>query len=171
MSIEILELDEVHNKLGQLLKVLSPAQMKTTMDTIGNMVQNVIEESFENQSDPWGRKWESLKASTIKEKKRRGKSSSILRRDDVLADTWQTHATSDSVEVAGNAKSKDKFEYGAVHQWGSKKTSGRGSGIVARAFLPIDAGGEIERGLAEDIEQYLEEKLTKALEANYPLEL
>lgn len=155
MSIEIQGLNEVRKSLSELSKVLEPAQMKTTMNTIGNMVQNVIEESFENQSDPWGKKWESLKESTKKEKIRKAKSSNILRRDGNLADRWQVYATGDTVEISGNAKSKSGFEYGAVHQWGGKK-------VAARAFLPIDAGGNMEKGLSEDIEKYLEEKLIKA---------
>lgn len=33
--------------------------------------------------------------------------------------------------------------YGAVHQLGSAKSSGRGSGIPARPFFPVTAGGQL----------------------------
>lgn len=34
-------------------------------------------------------------------------------------------------------------KYGAVHQLGSAKKSGRGSGIPARPFFPVDASGQL----------------------------
>ena len=51
------------------------------MQTLGNILQNEIEASFENESSPFGQKWQALNPSTIKQKQRHGKSLNILRSD------------------------------------------------------------------------------------------
>lgn len=153
MPIEITGLDAIQAKLTALSEAVSPAQMKNSMHTIGNMIQNNIEQNFENQSDAWGNPWEKLNAKTEKAKKGRGK---ILRFEGNLEDKWLVDANSESVTVSGNALSSKGFAYGAVHQWGGKK-------VVARPFLPVDAHGTINPKLAKDIEMELEAKLLKAL--------
>ena len=51
------------------------------MQTLGNILQNKIEDSFENESSPFGQKWQALNPSTIKQQQRHGKSLNILRSD------------------------------------------------------------------------------------------
>jgi phage virion morphogenesis protein len=159
MSIEIQGLETIQSKLKSLESRTSPAQMKSTMHTIGNMIKNEIEESFENQSSPFGTKWKDLKDATKISKKKRNKSSLILRSDGDLQDKWIVKADNDSVEVFGSGKSASGYEYGKVHQWGSTKPSGRGSGIVARPFLPITKNGELLPRVESNILKYLERKI------------
>jgi len=157
MSIEIQGLESIQNSLNKLSQTLSPAQMKTTMNTIGNMVQNVTEESFEKERSPWGEKWEKLKDATIKHKQKKGKSSKKLRFEGDLSDRWLAHADASSVVIASNVKSPKGFAYGVVHQWGSKK-------VPARRFFPVDKSGKMESGLQKQIEDYLDTKIEQAIE-------
>ncbi|MDD3467490.1 MAG: phage virion morphogenesis protein [Campylobacterales bacterium] len=156
MSIEIQGLQNIQSSLNKLSQTLSPAQMKTTMNTIGNMVQNVIEESFEKEQSPWGEKWEKLKDATLKHKLKKGKSSKKLRFEGDLSDRWLTHADATSVTIASNTKSPKGYPYGAVHQWGSKK-------VPARRFFPVDESGKMESGLQKQIEDYLDKKIEDAM--------
>lgn len=176
MSIEITGLQAIQKSLNTLSQSLGKREMKSTMSTIGGMITNTIEDSFEKEQSPWGEKWKPLKIvsyhlgySIGKGKKthtKKGKQTAgfsryvenkkILRESGALAGKWLTTATSESVEVSGNAKSKKAFAYGIVHQWGSKK-------IVARKFLPIDESGELEGRLQKQIESYLDAKVEEAL--------
>lgn len=176
MSIQIQGLEAVQTTLNNLSKTLSKTEMKNTMATIGGMVRNEIEESFEEERSPWGEKWKPLKTvsyhlgySISKGKKthtKKGKQSvgfgkyiggkKLLRESGNLADRWSVRADNSSVEVSGNAKSKKGFVYGAVHQWGSTK-------VAARKFLPIDERGELEPRLQGRIENYLNTKVDEAL--------
>lgn len=131
--------------------------MKTTMNTIGNMVQNKIEESFENEESPWNEKWEKLKDATLKYKLKKGKSSKKLRFDGDLAERWKPHVDEKSVVIANNIKSPKGFAYGVVHQWGSKR-------VPARRFFPVDESGRLESGLQKQIEDYLDKKIEQAIE-------
>ena len=155
MATEIKGLEEVQKTLQKLSQVVSPSEMKNTIHTVGNMVRNTIEESFENQSDPWGKKWEKLSAKTIIAKKGKGK---ILRATGELEDKWNIEATSSEVKVFGQGKSDKGYEYGAVHQWGSSKKN-----IPSRKFLPIDESGNIEEKLKKEIGGYVEDKLKNIL--------
>jgi phage gpG-like protein len=177
MPIEIQGLEEIQSSLNKLSQTLSPAQMKTTMNTIGNMVQNKIEESFEKEQSPWGEKWKPLKivsfhlGYTIGKGKnthtKKGKQTAdflrytqnkkILRESGDLSDRWLAHADASSVTVASNVKSQKGYPYGAVHQWGSKR-------VHARRFFPVDESGRLESGLQKQIEDYLDKKIEQAIE-------
>jgi len=156
MSIEITGLETIQKSLNTLSQSLGKTEMKSTMTTIGNMITNTIEESFEREQSPWGEKWRELDPKTKKQKQRKGKSNLILRSSGDLADEWQVTASSESVEVSSNAKSEKEFAYGAVHQWGSKK-------VAARKFLPISESGELEPKLQKQIEGYLDSKIEQAI--------
>ncbi len=176
MSIELQGFESIQKSLSNLSQALDTKQMKSTMTTIGGMITNTIEDSFENERSPWGEKWKPLKVVSFhlgysigKGKSthtKKGKESAgfsryienkkILRESGKLADKWLTKATSDSVEVSGNAKSKKGFAYGVVHQWGSKK-------VPIRRFLPVDESGGLEPKLQETIESYLNAKMDEAI--------
>lgn len=156
MSIEIQGIEAIQKSLDALSKTLGKREMKSTMSTIGGMVKNVIEDSFEQERSPWGEKWKALNPKTTKQKQKKNKSNLILRNSGSLADRWSVTATSSSVEVSGNAKSNKGYAYGAVHQWGSKK-------VAARKFLPIKENGDLEEKLKGNIEKYLANKVDEAL--------
>ena len=139
--IEIKGLEKLQNKLESLQSIEN--KTKPLMQTLGNILQNKIEDSFENESSPFGQKWQALKPSTIKQKQRRGKSLNILRSDGNLADRWIVKADDKKATVSNNTN-KNGFAYGLVHQFGTNK-AGRSKNIKmpARPFLPVDKSGNL----------------------------
>lgn len=122
------------------------------MQTLGNILQNEIKASFENESSPFGQKWQALKPSTIRQKQKLGKSSNILRSDGNLADKWIVKADDKKATVSNNTN-KNGFAYGLVHQFGTNK-AGRSKNvrIAARPFLPVDKSGHLPNRTKQAIE-------------------
>ena len=146
--IEVKGLEELQTKLKSLQNI--EKKTKPLMQTLGNILQNEIEASFENESSPFGRKWQALKPSTIKQKQRHGKSLNILRLDGNLADRWIVKADDKKATVSNNTN-KNSFAYGLVHQFGTNK-AGRSKNIriAARPFLPVDRSGNLP-GRVKDV--------------------
>ena len=159
--IEVKGLEELHTKLKSLQNIDKKA--KPLMQTLGNILQNEIEASFENESSPFGQKWQALKPSTIRQKQKLGKSSNILRSDGNLADKWIVKADDKKATVSNNIK-KNGFAYGLVHQFGTNK-AGRSKNvrIAARPFLPVDKSGHLPNRTKQAIEdatiEFMVEKL------------
>ena len=153
--IEVKGLEELQAKLKSLQNI--EKKTKPLMQTLGNILQNEIEASFENESSPFGQKWQALKPSTIKQKQRHGKSLNILRSDGNLADRWIVKADDKKATVSNNTN-KNGFAYGLVHQFGSNK-AGRSHNIKisARAFLPVDKN----RNLPKDLEDVVKKVTIK----------
>ena len=147
--IEITGLEAVQRKLKGLSEL--GRNTEPLMHTIGNIIANSIEDSFEDEKSPFGEKWAALKPSTVAQKKRKGKSDKILRRDGYLADKWVVDATSKRVIVSNNSKHKG-FAYGLVHQFGTRKAGrGKSTFIPARPFLPVSKGGKLQSRLQKII--------------------
>ena len=149
--IEVKGLEELQTKLKSLQNI--EKKTKPLMQTLGNILQNEIEASFENESSPFGQKWQALKPSTIRQKQKLGKSSNILRSDGNLADKWIVKADDKKATVSNNTN-KNGFAYGLVHQFGSNK-AGRSKNvkIPARPFLPADRGGKLPSKTKEVIKR------------------
>ena len=139
--IEVKGLEELQTKLKSLQNI--DKKTKPLMQTLGNILQNETEVSFENESSPFGQKWQALKPSTIRQKQKLGKSSNILRSDGNLADKWIVKADDKKATVSNNTN-KNGFAYGLVHQFGTNKV-GRSKNIKipARPFLPVDKSGNL----------------------------
>ena len=139
--IEVKGLEELQAKLKSLQNIKK--KTKPLMQTLGNILQNKIEDSFENESSPFGQKWQALKPSTIKQKQRRGKSLNILRSDGNLADRWIVKVDDKKATVSNNTN-KNGFAYGLVHQFGTNKAGrSKNVNIPARPFLPVDKSGNL----------------------------
>lgn len=153
--IEVKGLEELQAKLKSLQNI--DKKTKPLMQTLGNILQNEIEASFENESSPFGQKWQALKPSTIKQKQRHGKSLNILRSDGNLADRWIVKADDKKATVSNNTN-KNGFAYGLVHQFGTNK-AGRSKNIriAARPFLPVDKN----RNLPKDLEDVVKKVVIK----------
>lgn len=106
--IEIKGLEKLQNKLESLQSIEN--KTKPLMQTLGNILQNKIEDSFENESSPFGQKWQALKPSTIRQKQKLGKSSNILRWDGNLADKWIVKADDKKATVSNNMN-KNSFVF------------------------------------------------------------
>ena len=148
--IEVKGLEELQAKLKSLQNI--EKKTKPLMQTLGNILQNEIEASFENESSPFGQKWQALKPSTIRQKQKLGKSSNILRSDGNLADKWIVKADDKKATVSNNTN-KNGFVYGLVHQFGTNK-AGRSKNvrIAARPFLPVDKSGHLPNRTKQAIE-------------------
>ena len=146
--IEVKGLEELQTKLKSLQNI--EKKTKPLMQTLGNILQNEIEASFENDSSPFGQTWQALKPSTIRQKQKLGKSSNILRSDGHLADKWIVK-TDDKKATVSNNTNKNGFAYGLVHQFGTNK-AGRSKNvkIPARPFLPVDRSGNLP-GRVKDV--------------------
>jgi phage virion morphogenesis protein len=155
MPIEIQGIESIQKKLKPLDDALSPSKMRSTLLTVGNMVKNTISESFENESSPFGSKWQPLKINTAKAKAKRGASSKILRDEGNLADRWLVSVEDDGVSISNNIQSKG-YAYGKAHQFGTKH-------MPKRPFLPIDDNGNLEPRLLKTIDSYLENKIGQLL--------
>ena len=73
--IEVKGLEELQTKLKSLQNI--DKKTKPLMQTLGNILQNEIEASFENESSPFGQKLQALKNTNIKQKQKRVKSLNI----------------------------------------------------------------------------------------------
>lgn len=172
MSIKITGLKEVQNKLKKLQNVFNDKNMQQTMHTIGNMVKNKIDYSFEHETSPYNQKWSPIsyktalkyaKGKAFTKKKRHTKafldkfgtfeSKKILRLSGHLADNWEVDEDSNKVIISNNSSNKG-FAYGLTHQFGSKKLN-----IPARPFLLVKENN-LEPTLKKDILNYLESKLS-----------
>ncbi len=141
--IEIRGLEAVQRKLKGLSELGRNAE--PLMWTIGHVILNSIEDSFENEKSPFGEKWAALKPRTTAQKTKKGKSDKILRRDGYLADKWVVDADSKKAVVSNNSKHKG-FAYGLVHQFGTRKAGrGKSTFIPARPFLPVDKSGNLPK--------------------------
>lgn len=153
--IEITGLEAVQRKLRGLSEL--GHNTEPLMHTIGNIIVNSVKDSFEEEKSPFGEKWSALKPSTVAQKKRKGKSDKILRRDGYLADKWVVDATSKKVVVSNNSKHKG-FAYGLVHQFGTRKAGrGKSTFIPARPFLPANKSGKLQR----DIQKIIKTEMIK----------
>lgn len=147
MSIDVKGLNELSKKLEKLANL----DKKPILNTIGNMVSNNIEKSFENETSPFGQKWAALKPSTAQQKEKSGLSSKILRKSGDLADKWIVSADNKSVSVSNNAN-KSGFAYGLTHQFGTSSARRNKNVVIpARPFLPVDKNDKLEPNLKEDI--------------------
>ena len=159
--IEVKGLEELQTKLKSLQNI--DKKTKPLMQTLGNILQNEIEASFENESSPFGQKWQALKPSTIRQKQNLGKSSNILRSDGNLADKWIVKADNKKATVSNNTN-KNGFAYGLVHQFGTNKAGqSKNVRIAARPFLPVDKSGHLPNRTKQAIEdatiEFMVEKL------------
>ncbi len=150
-------IEQLNAYLKSLEDKLSQKQLQYPLNSAGNRIRNIIEESFEYQKDPISDKsWTPLKKSTKMRKLKKGKSDKILRKDGALEDNWEI-ATTKEVKVFNNSKA-NKLGYGIVHQFGSSKKK-----IPARPFLPVNEDGELDKKLEKEVLKIFEDFLQEAI--------
>lgn len=153
--IEIQGLDEVKRKLTKLSSRLE--NMTPVMRSIGEEIKHEIDQAFENERSPFGLPWRVRKA--VGKNWDHNNKRKLLYLKGNLSQYWNVQATQSEVSVGTN-KAK---EYGAVHQWGSNKTSGRGSGIPARPFLPIDSHHQLPPKLVMVLKGIVEDEIDRVM--------
>ncbi len=158
MSRNFRNIDELNRYLKSIEHKLSSTNLQVPLNTAGNKIKNIIEESFENQTSPSGEKWQKLKPMTKMKKLKKGKSDKILRQSGDLEDNWEISQGKNEVRIFNNTKSDKGFSYGIVHQFGSDAKN-----IPARPFLPIDSDGELDKDVEKEILGIFEDFLKKAI--------
>ncbi|MDL0089278.1 phage virion morphogenesis protein [Campylobacter gastrosuis] len=150
MSVKISGLSDVTARLEALENL--PLK-KSLFDDIGNMAVNEIKDAFIDERSPFGEKWQELSAKTKERKKKKGKSSKILRDSGALFSKWEVRSATNSVTISNNTQNNG-FAYGLSHQYGSKKQN-----IPARPFLPVDKNGNLEKKLEANIKNLIISKI------------
>ena len=137
------------NTLGPALKKLSAAGKDTTpvMRSMGNVFKSITEGNFNSVGSsrrpaPWPAKKDGTPAT--------------LKKSGLLWHSFHLTLTPKTATLA------NPTPYAAHHQFGSSKTSGRGSGLPARPFYPV-ANGELTRYAQAQIAAAGERAIKRAL--------
>lgn len=140
------DFDELTGILKDLANLQGSELLKRANSNMASTLLKDIEDCFENERGPDGKKWSLRKDKTNQNK---------LLYDSGDLSLFDTKVDDKGFFVFNNrGKSKSGFSYGLSHQFGSK------NGIPARPFLPIK-GDTIENAeLNDDIKQ----KILKELE-------
>ena len=128
--------------LNQKIKTLASLDEKALLEGVANPIENSIRDSFENKKDPWGKSWVKKDSPTYHH---------LDSESHNLQGSLHSKINKTNVTVGFNAVSKDGYNYPAVHQFGSVKSSGRGSNIPARPFMPVDINGNLEPKVEDEI--------------------
>jgi len=147
MQIEVEGLDGIKKSLGELSK--KTTDVKQLLSELANHLKNAVEESFEKETSPDGIKW-----SPIKFRKSDATPGRILYDSGNMQKRLYSRVDNESLTVGLNATSNG-YEYPLVHQFGSQKKSGRGSGIVARPFMPIKSNGSLYEKSEKELEEII----------------
>ena len=115
---------------------------------LGETLKKIHAERFKQEVDPDGNKWKPLSPKTLARKKKKGKSTKILRQDGYLSDKTAYNYNDQNVEFGSDAK------YARLHQFGGKAGRGGKVTIPARPWL----------GISEQDEQKLLRKATALLQ-------
>lgn len=114
---------------------------------LGETLKKIHSDRFKAETDPEGKKWKPLSSRTLELKRKRGKSTKILRQDGYLADKTAYNVRNDGVEF-GSAEI-----YARLHQFGGKAGRGKKVTIPARPWL--GAGEKDEQLLLRKAEWHL----------------
>jgi phage virion morphogenesis protein len=127
--------DQVTGHLRRLSARL--ADLTPAMQDIGRKLGLITEDSFQNESSPWGVAWAPLDAAYV-QRQRHGDANPILQVSGGLAGSV-THGGDAQSAWVGVSKI-----YGAIHQFGGLPDMAPGpAAIEARPYLPITAQGEL----------------------------
>lgn len=103
---------------------------------LGETLKKIHTARFKAEQDPDGKNWKPLAASTLALKRKRGKSTKILRQDGYLADKTAYNLSNDSVEFGSQEV------YARLHQFGGKAGRGNKVTVPARPWLGVGKNDE-----------------------------
>ena len=149
VNISVQGLDQTQEALQTLKnKIQNTAPL---MAELSNHLYNIVEESFENQSSPDGKKWSPIKQTG---RIKKGGSQKILFKSGDMQDSLGKDSSNVTAEIGLNTTS-DGYPYALVHQFGT--LDGK---IEARPFIPIKNDGSlydsVEDELVEIVEEYID---------------
>lgn len=103
---------------------------------LGETLKKIHAERFKQEIAPDGSEWQSLSPKTLARKKKKGKSTKILRQDGYLSDKTAYNYNDQNVEFGSDAK------YARLHQFGGKAGRGKKVTIPKRPWLGVNAQDE-----------------------------
>ncbi|MDG4949292.1 phage virion morphogenesis protein [Actinobacillus equuli] len=103
---------------------------------LGETLKKIHAERFKQEIDPEGNHWQPLSNSTLAQKRKRGKSTKILRQDGYLSDKTAYNYNDERVEFGSDAK------YARLHQFGGKTGKSHKVTIPARRWLGLSSQDE-----------------------------
>lgn len=127
---------EVRKAFERLGKALGPSQLKEALDEIGASNVTETQQRFESETDPTGKKWQGLAASTLE--KRKQSNPRILRDAVHLYDSITHRVRMMQAEVGTNRI------YGRLMQLGGVAGRGKAVDVPARPYLGVSAEGQKE---------------------------
>lgn len=103
---------------------------------LGETLKKIHTARFKAEQDPDGKNWKPLADSTLALKRKRGKSTKILRQDGYLADKTAYNVTNDNVEFGSQEV------YARLHQFGGNAGRGKKVTVPARPWLGVGKNDE-----------------------------
>lgn len=103
---------------------------------LGETLKKIHNRRFKDQKSPDGKPWAALSPQYAAYKAKKGKGNRILKFEGALSQRTAYNYDDRGVEFGSTMK------YARVHQYGSNKSSGRGSGIKPRPWLGVSAADE-----------------------------
>jgi phage virion morphogenesis protein len=141
ITIDSARLTAALKRLAAAGRDLSPA-----MRMAAGIMADSVEENFEAEGRP---KWQSLAASTLRQRAKEGSTGKILQRRGDLARSITRHCDATSATVGTNSV------YAAIHQFGGQAGRGRKVTIPARPFLTL--GDDDEEDIVQSFARFLGE--------------
>lgn len=151
VNIEVSNLPGVQAKLEEAGKKIS--NTKPLMLELGNHLENISRDSFDNHKDPYGNSWNPLAASTKKYKK----TSKMLYDEGDLQNNFINTSTKDTVAVGTNANYQG-FLYPIVQQFGTEDGK-----VPARAFMPIKEDMSLYDNVEDELQDIVIEFINSAI--------
>ncbi len=103
---------------------------------IGETLKKIHTQRFKDEKSPDGQKWQALSPKTLERKRKKGKSTKILRQDGYLSDELAYNYNERGVEFGSSKK------YARLHHFGGKAGRGHKITIPARPWLGLNQNNE-----------------------------
>ncbi len=131
MQTEVTGLEDLQETLDDIEK--KTKDLKPLLKELANHLVNTVEESFETQTTPDGKRWSPIKKAT--HKNYRLGTDKILHKSGDMRDSLKSRVFKSSLTVGVNATAGyERYQYPLVHQFGTKK-AGRNKNITIVARL------------------------------------
>lgn len=117
-------------EVERLFATLVQPNLDEMLDDIGALVVSQVDQRFQDEEDPSETPWADW---TERYARTRHGGDKLLQSEGFLRGSINHQVVGGAVEVGSN------LVYAGHHQFGSKKKSGRGSGVPARPFLGVSA--------------------------------
>jgi hypothetical protein len=162
MKINV-ELDDLVGKQAMQELRMFAANPKVAVQGVLFAVDRKVRDTFQSQSDPWGRAWRPLKEATLEARKRKG--GRAARRTSILVATTELFRSLKRYVGAGLSGyihiGKDDRPV-TPHQFGAPSV-----GIPARPIMPFKSPGSVDmppewmEAAYDEIEKNMPEELTR----------